>query len=526
MKTSSRRSFLILASGALAGLSLAACGGSAATTVTTSAATSAAPASSAVTTSAAPTSSAVTSSGTASAAPSSAATTAATSSSASATTSAAAATTAATSAATSSSAAAASASKAPTPVATPVPVTLRGTKVTFWHTQSGPNAQLLNQMVLAYNATQSNYTIVPEYKGSYDDLYKANLAAINAGQPVPLSVAYENQVADYYTSNLVVPWDDYINNAQYGLSAADKADFFPAFLELGKFSQFGNKFLTFPFGKSLELMWYNADLLNKAGFAKPPATWDEFQQQAMKLGTGGQKAWEFSADASRFATWVFSRHADLLSADGQKLTINTPEAQASMGLLSALVQAKVVQTPTGFQSETDFEQQKTSFYQDSSSARSYILADLTKANVNFNWTAEMPPVGQSGQDPASDLYGGNVTLFKTSAEAQRGAWEFMKYFSAGPQTAKWALGTGYMPVRKSATTTEEYKAFLAQNPRNAVAINGLQYAGNKGEPKVAAWQQVRDILLSMMQQVVAGTANYKDALAAADQKANAALKTS
>jgi ABC-type glycerol-3-phosphate transport system substrate-binding protein len=525
LRTSSRRSFLILASGALAGLSLAACGGSAATTVTTSAASSAAPASSAATSSAAPaTSAATTSAASTSAATSSAAATtasAATSSTAAATTSA-----AATSAASSSSAAAASASKAPTPVATPVPVTLRGTKVTFWHTQSGPNAQLLNQMVLAYNATQSNYTIVPEYKGSYDDLYKANLAAINAGQPVPLSVAYENQVADYYTSKLVVPWDDYINNAQYGLSAADKADFFPAFLELGKFSQFGNKFLTFPFGKSLELMWYNADLLKKAGYDKPPATWDDFQQQALKLGTGGQKAWEFSADASRFATWVFSRHADLLSADGQKLTINTPEAQASMGLLAALVQAKVVQTPTGFQAETDFEQQKTAFYQDSSSARSYILADLTKANVNFNWTAEMPPVGQSGQDPASDLYGGNVTLFKTSSEAQLGAWEFMKYFSAGPQTAKWALGTGYMPVRKSATTTEEYKAFLAQNPRNAVAINGLQYAGNKGEPKVAAWQQVRDILLSMMQQVVAGTANYKDALAAADQNANAALKTS
>jgi ABC-type glycerol-3-phosphate transport system substrate-binding protein len=43
---------------------------------------------------------------------------------------------------------------------------------------------------------------------------------------------------------------------------------------------------------------------------------------------------------------------------------------------------------------------------------------------------------------------------------------------------------------------------------------------------VAAWQQVRDILLSMLQQVIAGTANAKDALAAADQKANAALKTS
>lgn len=500
-----------MASGTLAGLSLAACGGSAATAVTTSAG-------SAVATTPAAASSAATT-----AATSSAATSAATTSKAAATT-----TTlvASTTAATSKAATSAAASKAPTPVPTAVPVTLRGTKVTFWHTQSGPNAKLLNQMVLAYNASQSNYTVLPEYKGNYNDLYKANLASINAGQPVPLTVAYENQVADYYTSNLVVPWDDYVNNAQYGLSAADKADFFPAFLELGKFSQFGNKFLTFPFAKSLELMWYNADLLQKAGFAKPPATWDEFQQQAMKVGTSSVRAWEFGADASRFATWVFSRHADLISADGQKLTINTPEAQASLALLAALVQAKKVQAPTGFQSETDFEQQKTAFYQDSSSARSYMLSALTKANVNFNWTAAMPPVGQAGQQPASDLYGGNVTLFKTSTEAQRGAWEFMKYFSAGPQTAKWALGTGYMPLRKSATDSTEYKAFLAQNPRNAVAINGLQYTGNKGEPKVAAWQQVRDILLSTLQQVIAGTANPKDALAAADQKANAALKTS
>ena len=138
----------------------------------------------------------------------------------------------------------------------------------------------------------------------------------------------------------------------------------------------------------------------------------------------------------------------------------------------------------------------------------------------------MPPIGQAGQTPSSDLYGGNVTLFKTSAEAQRGAWEFMKYFSAGPQTAKWALGTGYMPLRKSATQSADYTTFIKENPRNAVAINGLQSAGNRGEPKVAAWQQVRDILLSMLQQVIAGTANAKDALAAADQKANAALKTS
>ncbi|MCL4544719.1 MAG: extracellular solute-binding protein, partial [Chloroflexi bacterium] len=307
--------------------------------------------------------------------------------------------------------------------------------MTFWHTQSGPNAQLLNKTVLDFNASQSTYTIVPEYKGNYNDLYKANLAAINAGQPVPLSVAYENQVAEYYSSNLIVAWDEYMNSAQGGLSASDKSDFFPAFLELGKFPQFGNKFLTFPFAKSLELMWYDADLLQKAGFDKPPATWSDFQTQILKINRTVSPAWEFSADASRFATWVFSRHGDLISADGKTLTIDTPEAEDAMALLAAAVKAKAVLAPQGYQAETDFEQQKTAFYQDSSSARSYILADLKKAGKNFNWTAEMPPVGKVGQDPRSDLYGGNVCLFKTSPEAQQGSWAFMKYFSDTKQTA-------------------------------------------------------------------------------------------
>ncbi|MCL4541395.1 MAG: extracellular solute-binding protein [Chloroflexi bacterium] len=412
----------------------------------------------------------------------------------------------------------------PTPTA--VPITVRGTKVTLWHTQSGPNAQLLNKIVLDFNKSQSSYTIAPEYKGNYNDLYQANLAAINAGQPVTLSVAYENQVAAFYSSGLVVAWDEYMNNSQIGLSAADKADFFPAFLELGKFPQFGNKFLTFPFAKSLELMWYDADMVKQAGFDKPPATWGDFKTQMLKINKTVSPAWEFSADASRFATWVFSRGGDLISPDGKTLTIDTPEAEEAMALLAEAAKAKAVRAPQGYQSETDFEQQKTVFYQDSSAARSYILADLKKAGKTFNWTAEMPPVGKTGQTPRSDLYGGNVCLFKTSADAQRGAWAFMKYFSDTKQTAAWALGTGYVPLRKSATETPAYKQFLAENPRNSVAIDGLKYPGNTGEPKVAAWQQVRDILQSMLQSVMAGTAQPKQALAEANQKANNAMKTS
>lgn len=414
------------------------------------------------------------------------------------------------------------------PSATKPAVTIKGTKVSFWYNYTGNNEKVMTGIIDKFNQSQSDYTIVGESKKTYDDLYKANLAAIQAGQPTSFSIAYENQVAQYQQSNVVIPFDDMINNAQYGLSADDKADIFAPFLDIGKFPQFSNKQLTFPAGKSLEVMWYNADALKKAGFDQPPATWDDFKSQVGKVTTADAIGFTIKPDGSRFSTWVFSRGGNLISSDGSKLTINTPEAQASMQLIADLNKAKQLKlvAPTGFDDENLFAASKAIFWQESTSSRGFIDGAIKQQNgQTFNWQDATVPVGKAGDPPRSDLYGGNFTIFKTNAQQQLGAWQFIKFFASRDNTVAWALATGYMPLRKSAADTPDYKKFLDANPRNGLAFKHLGDQ-NLGEPKIAAWQQVRDILQAMIQDVVNNSADPKQALADADKKANTALQQS
>jgi len=414
------------------------------------------------------------------------------------------------------------------PAATRPPTVVKGTKVTFWYNYTGNNEKAMNSIMDKFNASQSQYTIVGESKKTYDDLFKANLAAIQAGDPAGFSIAYENQVAEFQKSNVIIPFDDFINNAQGGLTAEDKADIFAPFLELGKFSQFGNKQLTFPAGKSLELMWYNADMINAAGFDKPADTWDEFKTQCAKLTSGDFVGYVVKPDASRFATWVFSRGGDLITPDGSKTTLNTPEGQASMQLIADLNKNKQMKMtgPTGFDDENIWAASKAAYWQDSSSGRGFIDAAIKQQKGNpFNWQAVPPPQGSPANKHASNLYGGNFTVFKTKPEQQTGAWQFIKFFAQKENTVAWALATGYMPLRKSAADTPEFKKFLDENPHNGVAFNNLGNP-NKAEPKIAAWQQTRDILQAAIQDVINNGASVNDALAAADKKANAAMQQS
>ncbi|MFE4581525.1 ABC transporter substrate-binding protein [Streptomyces chartreusis] len=88
-------------------------------------------------------------------------------------------------------------------------------------------------------------------------------------------------------------------------------------------------------GYSMGLI-YNKKLFEKAGLdpEKPPATWDELRAAAKKIaGLGGgtvgyadysaqnQGGWHFTAE-------LYSQGGDVVSADGKKATVDTPEGRA------------------------------------------------------------------------------------------------------------------------------------------------------------------------------------------------------
>ncbi len=61
------------------------------------------------------------------------------------------------------------------------------------------------------------------------------------------------------------------------------------------------------------------------------------------------------------------------------------------------------------------------------------------------------------------MAGTNIVMFAQDSNKQLAAWEYLKYILSTDAMTKWAVNTGYLPVRTSSYETEEYKAYMAEN---------------------------------------------------------------
>jgi len=277
-------------------------------------------------------------------APTVAATTAATEAATTAATAAAttAATTAATAAATSAGTASAAATAAPTvaPTATPAATTAAGqTEVQFWHVYSAGSAQekAMDALITAFNAANPDVNVLGTYQGSYPDISKKITAAI-AGNALPdLAVSYQNDIANYQLSGAKIQaLDSWLTDPTVGFSATEMSDIFPSYID--HYPGSNNQVLSVAYNRSMEVMFYNSDLLAASGINQPPASWDDFMADCAKLAqtTPSQQCYAISADASRFSNWVWSRGGKLLSDDGKTVAFQDT-GLASLQFLNTLV---------------------------------------------------------------------------------------------------------------------------------------------------------------------------------------------
>ena len=196
-------------------------------------------------------------------------------------------------------------------------------EITFWHTQTAAREEKLKKIVADFEAKNPNIKVKLELQGSYNDLFKKNQAAITGGGLPDLSVAYENQVSEYQAADVVVPLDDYINSQKYGLSAEELNDFYPVYITSNQYPEYKGAMLSFPFTKSVLVMYYNADKLKEAGL-EVPKTWDEFAAACKKF-TGDVKGLVIHVDASTFDGFVFSRGGELINQDQTQWLLNEPQ---------------------------------------------------------------------------------------------------------------------------------------------------------------------------------------------------------
>jgi len=386
----------------------------------------------------------------------------------------------------------------------------------FWGRFTAEVDEYLQQFVNEFNDQNEGLPVRAEFAGGYGEIYKKTLAGIHAGKLPSMAVAYESMTAEYVYAGAVNPIDDMVRDPDTGLTPEDMDDFFPAVIATNTFPQFDGRMYSFPFAKSVLMLYYNKRVLREAGIDGPPETWDDFltQCRAIKEQTGKQ-AHAVHVDPSTFNGIIFSMGGEIVREN--EALFDSPEAIAALELYETLFREDLAfQTQKGsYDDHVAFANDETAFILRTSASRTG-LGEL------MGWDADhwgIAPIPQADpDDPHTVLFGPNIVIFNVDDAHERRCWEFIRFFTSRDGNVRWAIGTGYLPIRKSAAQDPRIQEFWNEWPDNRTAFDSLAVA--KPEPNLIGWQEVRGVIDEAIGAVINGMASPQEAAQQLDNAAD------
>ena len=100
------------------------------------------------------------------------------------------------------------------------------TEVQWWHAMGGVNGERVNKISEDFNATQSDYKIVPVYKGNYTETMTSAIAAFRAKQQPHIVQVFEVGTATMMAAKgAIMPVEQVMTNAG---EPFDKGDYLSA----------------------------------------------------------------------------------------------------------------------------------------------------------------------------------------------------------------------------------------------------------------------------------------------------------
>ena len=378
----------------------------------------------------------------------------------------------------------------------------------FWDRQTTETAELLRHLAAEYNANRPEglLPIKVEYIGGYSDIFRKVSASIQARALPSMAVGYQSMTTEYIQAGAVILVDDLVHDPEVGLSQEELDDFFPVVIETNRYVDYGNRMYSFPFCKSVLMMYFNKKVLGAAGIEAPPATWDEFLAQCRQVkAKTGKHAYAVKADCSTIDGWIYSMGGEVI--DGKKSLFDSPESVRAFELLETLAKEELAYqiSPGTFDDTAALAQDEVAFVFRSSSGRTG-----TKGVMDDQSKWGMTRIPQANPDnPRTVLYGPNICIFKTTPEQQQAAWAFIKFFTSAETNVKWALGSGYVPIHRSAVDHPAMQEFWAEWEYNRAAFDCLGFA--RSEPTVVGWQEVRRLVEKAVTEVLSGIKSGRQA---------------
>ncbi len=404
------------------------------------------------------------------------------------------------------------------------------TEIQWWHAMGGVNGERVNKIASDFNATQSEYKVVPVYKGNYTETMTAAIAAFRAHKQPHIVQVFEVGTATMMAARgAVYPVEQMMRDAG---EKFNKSDFLPAVISYYQTPE--GELLSMPFNSSTPVLWYNKDAFKKAGITEPPKTWPEMETASQKLLDAGYKCgfsfgWQSWVMVENFSAWhnlpMGTRENGFAGLDTE-FTFNNKHVKRVMEDVGRWQQSKIFQYG-GRRGDSlpMFTNGECGMWLNSSA---YYGGIKKQAKFEFG-QAMLPYYPDIIDSPQNSIIGG-ATLWVLKGHPKgdyKGVAKFMSYLSSPDVQAWWHQETGYVPITTAAYELSRQQGFYEKNPGTDTAIKQLSLntpTPNSRGLRFGNYVQVRDIINEEMEAIWNGTKTASQAMDDAVARGNKLLR--
>ncbi|WP_245195759.1 sn-glycerol-3-phosphate ABC transporter substrate-binding protein UgpB [Aureimonas populi] len=405
------------------------------------------------------------------------------------------------------------------------------TEIQWWHAMSGANNDVVERLAAEFNESQSDYRLVPVFKGTYPETLNAGIAAFRARQaPAIIQVFDVGTGVMMGAEGAVRPVAEVLEEGGY---AFDKAQYLPGIVSY--YSRPDGTMLSFPYNSSSPVLYYNKDAFEAAGLdpESPPATWAEVFEAARTIKDSGAapcgytSTWLTWIHLENFAAWndvSYGTQENGLAGPDVELKINEPIYVEHFQAIADLARDGVFRYG-GRTSEAKqlFLSNECAILTESSGG----LGDVVNSGMNYG-IGQLPYEGNAEGAPQNTIPGGaSLWVFDGRPDEEyKGVAEFFNFLSQTEVQQRLHEESGYLPVTMAAYEATKASGFYEENPGRETPITqmmGKAPTENSRGVRLPNLPQVRDIQNEEFESMLNGSQDAQAALDKAVERGNAAI---
>lgn len=378
-------------------------------------------------------------------------------------------------------------SASPTPSIDVDPQALRGVTIQVWQAFAGAAAGVFIDQVAQFNLSNEwGIQVVPGNYSDYITLFETVEQAAAAGSAPDMLAALPEQILAWNDSSLLLDLTPYMGDPAWGMGA-ELNDMPEVFLAQDAVE---GKQLGLPAQRSARFIYYNQSWARELGFNEPPATAEEFRQQACAANASfrsdtspqndGYGGWYMDTNWQSIYAWMLAFGGGVVNAG--EYTFRTEPNLDALQFLKGLYDDHCAWFSNDLGALESFNRRLALFANGDLAEVALETQAMARVNNTDEWTL-IPYPGSQGS--ALVVHGPSYSVFKSTPERQLAAWLFMRWILSPTRQAGWVDAYGLFPLGPTEMT-------VAPSPQWQAAVAGLSVA--QGLPQLVSWQKARYLL--------------------------------